>query len=267
MIEGINMKNLCSIIYNTCDKYECLWEGFFTLLNRYWQNCDLSIVLNTEEKNCSFFCFNIIRPKGINTGVSWSQRIINSLNSINTPYVIMVLDDFYLKRTVDVKEISHCIDLMEQDKNIKCINFAPQPGPNKNYKKDTKYEKRGRFAPYRINAQIALWRVDYLKSILRSYETAWQFEISGSFRSSLRSGTFLSIKQGDELPFVYDYGFLIVRGKINKKVAEYFEKNEGIEIDHFFEEYDEKVYYDNKKGKTLRLFKYLKDSVVSLFRK
>lgn len=261
------MRNHCSIIYNTCDKYECLWDGFFTLLDKYWANCDLKIILNTEKKVFSYGELSIERPIFFNAGVSWSQRIINSLNSVHTPYVIMILDDFWLKAPVDVQEIQRCINLMENDRKIQCINFAPQPAPNKQYRNEQRYEKRGRLAQYRINAQIALWRVDYLKNIMRSYENPWQFELSGSFRSVLHGGTLLSIKRGERSPFIYDYGFLIVRGMINKELAEYFAKNEGINVEFPFKEYNAEEYYDNKSGKFLRVLGYFKDAVVSLLKK
>ena len=248
------MRNHCSIIYNTCDKYECLWDGFFTLLDKYWANCDLKIILNTEKKVFSYGELSIERHIFFNAGVSWSQRIINSLNSVHTPYVIMILDDFWLKAPVDVQEIQRCINLMENDRKIQCINFAPQPAPNKQYRNEQRYEKRGRLAQYRINAQIALWRVDYLKNIMRSYENPWQFELSGSFRSVLHGGTLLSIKRGERSPFIYDYGFLIVRGMINKELAEYFAKNEGINVEFPFKEYNAEEYYDNKSGKFLRVY-------------
>lgn len=261
------MKNRCSIIYNTCDKYECLWRGFFKLLNKYWENCDLKIILNTEEQYFSYGNLNIERPKYSNKCVSWSQRIINSLNSVDTPYVILFLDDFYLKAPVNVKEVERCVRLMDNDKKIKCINFAPQPEPNKPYKNEKKYVKRTRLAKYRINAQIALWRVDYLKSIMRSYENPWQFEISGSVRSTIKGGTILSVKRGEPSPFVYDYGFLIVRGMINKEIAEYFEKKEELDVNFPFEEYNAEKYYDNSDGRKLRLLRYFYDAIISLFKR
>lgn len=261
------MKDQCSIIYNTCDKYECLWKGFFTLFNKYWSSCDLEIILNTEKKNYVFSDLNIKRPNYDNSDISWSKRIMNSLNSVNTPYVIMMLDDFWLKESVNVSEISRCINMMNDDIEIKCINFAKQPGPNKKYLNENIYERRGRVAPYRVNAQIALWRVDYLKKILKSYENPWQFELSGSFRSMLYGGIFLSIKDNHKSPFVYDYGFLIVRGMINKELATYFSEKEDIRIDFPFKEYNPKEYYDNKKGKLIRILGYVTDAIISLFRK
>lgn len=65
----------------------------------------------------------------------------------------------------------------------------------------------------------------------------------------LYGGIFLSIKDNHKSPFVYDYGFLIVRGMINKELAIYFSEKEVIKIDFPFKEYNSKEYYDNKKRK------------------
>ena len=91
--------------------------------------------------------------------------------------------------------------------------------------------------------------------------------MSGIFISVIKGGTFLSIKQGKRSPFIYDYGFLIIRGMINKELAEYFRENEGINIEYLFEEYNAEEYYDNKKGKSKRILGYLKDALVSLVKK
>lgn len=257
-----------TILYNTCDKYECLWEGFFILLEKYWHGEIGKIILNTETKNFSYNGLNISRPRKSGKNVSWSQRILNSLEEVDTPYVLMMLDDFYIKSPVDLNELGRCVERMDADKNIKTITFAWQPGPNKTYKADKKYECRGRWARYRINAQIALWRVDYLRSILRTYENPWQFEISGSFRSSLKRGKLLSVKKNMPLVFDYDYGFLIVRGAINKKVADYFEKNEGITLSGVFAEYKAQERQDDPCGKRMKRFVgYGKDMLISLVKK
>lgn len=121
---------------------------------------------------------------------------------------------------------------------------------------------------YRINAQIALWRVDYLKSILRTYENPWQFEMNGSFRSSLKRGVLLSVKKNTPAVFDYDYGFLIIRGEVNKEIADYFEKTEGIKLDVPFSEYKEEKYQtDSDAKRMMRFLKYGKDMIISLVRK
>lgn len=256
-----------SIIYNTCDKYESLWPRFFVLFKKYWPECDKKIILNTEEKSFQIKGLNISRPLFQNKNCSWSQRLINSLNSIDTPFVVIILDDFFLKDYVRNDVFEDCLDRMQKDSSIKSITFAWQPGPNRKDVADSLFERRGRFTKYRVNAQIALWRVDYLKKILRSYENPWQFELSGSFRSSIYGGTMLALKKDAPLVFDYDFGFLIIRGKINERIANYFINQEGLDMDLPFEVYTEEKLEKDSHGRNRRIAKYIIDMLISLFRK
>lgn len=261
------MLDKVSIIYNTCDKYESLWHGFFTLFNKYWPNCTSDIILNTETKSFNFKGLKIKRPSAYEENCSWSQRLINSLNTIETPYVIMILDDFYFKSPVDLEKVAYCVQRMEKDPKIELFTFGWQPGPNKIDKEDSNFELRGRFAKYRVNAQIGLWRVSYLKRILKTYENPWQFELSGSFRSSLMGGKLYALKKNAPLVFNYDWGFLIVRGKINRKIADYFAEKEKLNMNLPFEDFDENEYISPKGVRGLRMVKYFAEMMISLFRK
>ena len=256
-----------SIIYNTCDKYESLWPGFFTLFKKYWKDCSNTIILNTEEKTFHMDGLQIVRPDKSGTACSWSQRLINSLDIVTTPYVVMILDDFYLKSPVNLEKLERCVNRMELDKSIQLFTFAWQPGSNKTDTEDPDFERRARFAPYRINAQIALWRVDYLRKIIRSYENPWQFEISGSFRSSIYGGKLYALKKEAPLVFDYDWGFLIIRGKVNEKVADYFKHHEGLPMDLPFEKFTQNDDQTKRNGRIGRLIKYGSEMMVSLFRK
>ena len=43
-----------SLIYNTCDRYECLWEGFFRLWINYCPSFDALVIFYTETKSFSY---------------------------------------------------------------------------------------------------------------------------------------------------------------------------------------------------------------------
>ena len=42
--------NICSVLVNSCDKYEDAWMPFFKLAVKYWPNCQYRYYLNTERK-------------------------------------------------------------------------------------------------------------------------------------------------------------------------------------------------------------------------
>lgn len=256
-----------SIIYNTCDNYECLWPGFFQLWNKYWPGCKNDIILNTETKYYNNENLNIRRPEIESKNCSWSQRLINALDIVNTPYVLLVLDDFYIKSPIKLNKIEECVERMEEDTQIGLFTFAWEPGPNFVDKYDSNFEKRGRFARYRINAQIGLWRVSYLRKIINRFENPWQFELNGSFRSSLYKEKIYSLKKGAPLIFDYDWGFLIIRGKINTKIASYFVNEEKIAMDLPFETFVEEDYTSPKGLRFFRIIRYAVDMIFSLFRK
>lgn len=263
------MDKRVSLIYCTCDKYESLWANFFYLWKKYWPSFNSQVIFNTESKSFSYTDIKITRPSFSKRELTWSERLYESLESVRTPYVIITLDDFYLKSPVDVNTIEFCVNQMDNDENIKLFTFASQPGKNKPCEFSEYFEERARFATYRINAQIGLWRVSYLKSIIRKYENPWEFELNGSFRSSLYSGKLYALKKNAPLVFDYDWGFLIVRGKINREVADYFETNENITFDDSFLAIDLDQYRDlgkNKKLRIWRLLKYLFRMIISLFR-
>ncbi len=264
------MKDKISLIYCTCDRYESLWANFFMLWKKYWPTFNSQVIFNTESKVFNSDGLDIIHPVFSASNITWSERLYQSLNMVKSPYVILCLDDFYLKSKVDVETIEMCVDQLDKNDDIKSFTFGAQPGNNKPCEFSNSFEERARFAPYRVNAQIALWRVSYLKKVIRLYENPWEFELNGSFRSTLYGGKLYSLKRNAPLVFDYDWGFLIVRGKINREVAEYFENNEKIIFDDAFSTIDMDQYRalgSNKNGRILKMLKYSLNMVISLFRK
>ena len=258
------MSNDFTLLYCSCDKYECLWAGFFKLLKKYWPRFDARVILNTEEKSFEYPGFSITRPSKAMIGCTWSQRMLHCINEIETPYVLLVLDDFYLKSPVDSAAFQDSLCMMNNHGEIGLITFASEPGPNYPVSWDNRFERRGRIARYRINAQIGLWRKDYLLRILRSSETPWQFELNGSFRSSWMSSSILSLKKESSLIFDYDWGFLMIRGSINPQLKDYFQRKEGISVT-----YDAAQNDSNQQHRLplrfFRMIKYSWDMVMSVF--
>ena len=44
-------QNRMTMLVNSCDAYEDLWQPFFTLLKRYFAPLDMRILLNTDRKS------------------------------------------------------------------------------------------------------------------------------------------------------------------------------------------------------------------------
>ena len=91
----------CTLLLNSYDGGEDLWEGFFTALYVQWKEFDLPVVLNTETKKFDFKSLNIRTINCPKKNVSWGKRLIDCLKKIDTEYVLFFLDDFWLDAPVD----------------------------------------------------------------------------------------------------------------------------------------------------------------------
>ena len=225
------MKENFSFIFCTCDSYDDLWEPFFTLLQRYWPNFDYDVYFCTESKQYSFPGFNIHCPLNEPKTSTWSQRLIDLLHVIPTENVIFMLDDFWLKAPVNVERLKSLMECFAADKQMGHISLLHESAsalePSEKYPDLVEYPKK---RPYRITAQVGLYRKNYLLKVLRAFESAWAFEVYGSKRSGhLPQASYIIAKDTDVI-FKYDRGGVVWRGVYVEAFLDYFVKEEGIVI-------------------------------------
>lgn len=82
------MRERCSVLISTCDKYEDAWEPFFYFFKKYWNDCPYTIYANTEKKKVYIRDLNIITLNSTSDTISWSLRLKNALKRISTEYVV-----------------------------------------------------------------------------------------------------------------------------------------------------------------------------------
>ena len=229
--------NVCTVLVNTCDSYEDAWLPFFKLLKKYWPDREYPIVLNTETKKFNFEDLGIktINVKNNNKRSTWSSRLADVLDQIDSAYILFFLEDFFITDYVDNSKLTEVIEWMKKDSNIGVFSFNTV---EKNKYNDTisdkyvGYQLRNRKGPYRFNCQVAIWRKDVLRKSLRKYENAWEWELIGNRRSRNFKEQFYTLTSMKDMIFKYDCENVgIVRGKWRLPgVKELFEK-ENINID------------------------------------
>lgn len=207
------MKELCTVVVNSCDKYEEAWYPFFELIKKYWPNREMNIVLNTEKKQYRHEGLDILC---INTkeNESWSARLISVLSQIETKYVILLLEDFFLRSYVKEQEVLRCIEYMEQDSQIAVFYFKHITGHD-TASKYSGYNEMDLDKKYILNCQAAVWSRDALLGLLEPSESPWDLEE----RAHLRIGN--SIKKfycsnvgtySDSKENVFDYLWALETG-------------------------------------------------------
>lgn len=231
------MSNNYSILVNSSDGFEDCWHPFFLLLKKYWPQCTAPIYLNTENKiwHCPELSIQCTAVQGNKKRrLTWSECLIEALEQIKTPLVLYFQEDYFIHQPVRVDIISAAAKLMIDNPEIKHIALTNKGsvGPHEPYKVNWLLKIRQK-AMYRISTQAALWRVETLKSYLRSEESGWMFEIYGTWRAHRRAECFLCAAYAveDGGPAIDYLHTGIIKGKWLADIVDVFAVN-GIEVDY-----------------------------------
>lgn len=240
-----------SVLIMTCDGYSDLLEPFNTLYKRYWKH-PYKTYIGTEEKDCEYF--EAIKTKG-----SWTARVRQTLEKIDSDYVIFLLDDFFFHKKVNQERIEVLIPQFKD--NTAVFNFE--------LNKDTKteenalngFKKRLNKQMYLCSCQPSIWNRKILIELLQQDMNPWQWETQ-----VLDSKYDFYINTTD---LIFDIGYYeerkswcVVQGKWAVECRSLF-KRENIEVD-----FSKRGFYDMKLSiiipyyKTLELTKKLLDKLV-----
>jgi hypothetical protein len=242
------MINKVTILVNTSDSFDDCWDPFFKLFYKYWPDCNIPILLNTEKKSYQFPGLNIISSQvnlKFNKRLTWSECLIEALKKIETPVVLYMQEDYFIENFVQVDIIKEFTDLMCQNEEIKYIGltyFGNLP-PFLDYPNDVRLVEVSKFSKYRVSTQAGLWKKDTLMNLLREKENGWMFEIFGTNRSKKRSDLFLTVNRDifNKANSIIDYQLTgIIKGKWLSTIPELFKK-ENIDID-----FSKRGFYKNR---------------------
>lgn len=201
----------------TCDNYSDAWLPFYTLFKKYW-DCPYDVSIVTETKDCEYF--HTIKETG-----SWTQRVKKALGQIDTDYVIILLDDFFIRKKVDQQRIDYCIEHFEPDMAV--FNFETAFGRTIDVGLNG-FALRPNREVYMCSCQPSIWNRKMLIELLDKEMNPWQWEvqtIDSKYRFFINTGD-LIFDIGDK------YCGRIRNGKWVRKDVEEFFKKENITVDY-----------------------------------
>lgn len=174
----------CTVIVNSCDKYVDLLDPFLALFRKYWPDCPFELVLFTESEPTLRGKERFDRVIACGKGLTWSQLFTRALAQIATPYVLFILDDYFLTKPVDTAQM---LRRLEQIKAFDADNLRmiPNPKPTKRNADPFGHETDlFRYKPtmaYSIATQSGFWRREFLSELASKKPSIWEFERFGSF--------------------------------------------------------------------------------------
>ena len=169
--------------------YSDVLKNFEILFKKYWSDCPFRIYLNIDEPIDDL----LIDYDKIVVSNHKQNLIRMRYVNIETPYVIMMQDDYFIFDKIDNEKIIRCIDYAEK---YDCGNLRLIQDP----KTDTIFNEAEELLiynpgkAYRISARGGLWKTIYLKKFIDKYDDFWQMEQQGQIFSCSLSEKVLCTK-------------------------------------------------------------------------
>lgn len=177
-----SLESELSVLVLSCDKYSHLLPHFSVLFDKYWglgNRCSKYIA--TETVALEHDDYKPILTQETN----WTLSTKIALSKIETPYVFLVLDDFYLFRPFPAEEIINGLKIAKEANLDKFIFHYPHVAFNGKLE-PTKYGsdigKVRQHSEYTMTLQFSIWNVEFFKKCLFGEESPWEFEINGTER-------------------------------------------------------------------------------------
>ncbi len=167
------MSESVAILVVGYDPYKDVWDDYFTLLNKYWQ-----------DRPKTYLATNTLVPKYKDVTVipsrveaEWSEKVQNALKQIKEEYVVLLLEDFFTTRKVNTKRFMDLVKLIEE-KNIdycKLLNQSRIRG--KTFEGQKFLHIIDREDKYGISLQPSIWKSQFLLDLVGNGNyNAWIFE-------------------------------------------------------------------------------------------
>lgn len=228
-------QNRVTLLVNSCDAYADLWQPFFTLLKRYFVPLPAEILLNTETKDFAFDGLNLRCVHS--TAPTYGERMTDALREVKTEYTLLLLDDFFLRRPVDIARLADIVHWMDADRDIVYFNSDVTAAVcDLEVDRYPGYRRLPAGNRYTLNLQAAVWRTAKFAAYWQHKVSPWDWEERCNVLTAAHPRDKFYCVTREDARFL-DYGYHggqwmgICHGQwVESDVVPLFEK-EGIEVD------------------------------------
>ena len=165
-----------SIVVVSCDKYSDLWDDMFNLMDRFWPDRPYETFLATDTINYQRNGVKVIHFGNIR---EWMVCTRIALERIPTPYVLFLMDDYFMVDNVNNEEIEEGLRIVK-DLNASFLNLHQKPVFLRD--EDSVIVKPHihtipNNTRYGLDTAGAIWNKDFfIKQLYKEDGDAWRFE-------------------------------------------------------------------------------------------
>lgn len=197
MVYGATGAGSVKVIVTTSDKYLHILKPFSHLFNKYW-SADQQVLIGgftppDFELPGNFSFHSIGKFEDYPIG-KWSNGLIDLLDVVDDEAFVLMLDDYLLKRPVDVLGVRMAYDYARQygymlrfdltwDRLFALGPRYPDAVPDYGHLGHldlVRSEPQGEFGQYHMSLMPAVWRRDNLLKVLQPDWSPWDVEIAGT---------------------------------------------------------------------------------------
>ena len=220
--QQIDMNNKTSILILSCDKFSDLWDGQLKLLNQNWPDRCMDVYIITDAPTEKKFPGVTIISAG--KDVEWSERLSFAIKRIESDYLFITLDDYYLIEKVSNERMTELVTMMGKCKlDYLRLFLAPQKTIG-----DGIVECNGLYwiklnMKYAVNLYPGIWNRHFLEYTIDNSLNPWEYEVSLT-----QKARDYNAKCAVSLMREYEILDVVRKGKLLRNSAKYFRKHPGI---------------------------------------
>lgn len=213
---------MLSLLISSCDKFSDLWDANHLFLKENWENCTAETFLVTDRETSKEYDGWRIIVAG--DDLEMPARLMKALDYINTPYVLLTLDDYFLIKKVQNKQIEDIILLMDSY-NIDYCRLYPINKEKKRALKGNKWlYKIDLRKEYAVNLYPGIWKTDFLRKTFNLKTDVWKYEVSLT-STAIKSNAICVMSRRNEF-YILD---VVRKGKVLHR-ANRFLKKKGVSL-------------------------------------
>lgn len=216
------MEKELSVVISSCDKFSDLWDKHIELYQKNWCDNGAQTYLVTDKPtDRSFDGVKIIVADG---DMDFPSRIKYALQFVETPYVLLTLDDYFLVNPVNNRNIETLVNKAKVEKIDYLLLYDRRKTDPKKYEKTDVLHSIDLQKKYAVTLYPAIWSVEFLKKTVKEDLSPWLYEASLTKTAREENAKCAFSHTGS-----FDILDVVRKGKLLHKAVRYFKKN-NIEI-------------------------------------
>ena len=204
----------------SCSKNEDTFLPFCHFMERYYPNHPRIVYLTDGIKNPFY---ETIPVK--NNLETWTRGFREFLNQIEDDYVLLMIDDCFIRKPVDIKRIEEAEQIIRQNEKIALMNFEKAWDCSDEPTGFEGWKKRKHGSQFEVSLLCGLWDKRKLLKVVERDCSPWEIE-----ENQMGYGFDYYINDGD---YIIDWGYKAfqpvgkVKGRWTEETIEYLKK-EGL---------------------------------------